>query len=86
LTFGYVGGSFGCYTHQIYDPAFFAAEGFVSLVDGCNDARTICGSVILGSGEAAVPPSVPAPGALVLLVGGLLTGVLASGRKLLKRP
>jgi hypothetical protein len=33
--FGYVGGSFGCYTHQIYDPTYFASFGFVSLVDGC---------------------------------------------------
>jgi hypothetical protein len=64
--FGYVGGTFGCYTHQIYDPAFFAPHGFVSLVDGCNTGETICGSVIMGSGEAAVAV-VPEPATLVLL-------------------
>lgn len=83
LTFGYVGGSFGCYTHQIYDPAFFAPLGFVSLVDGCNSEGTICGSVILGSGEAAVGVT-PEPATLVLFGTGLVT-VLVRGRKALKR-
>jgi hypothetical protein len=83
LTFGYVGGSFGCYTHQIYDPAFFAAQGFVSLVDGCNDAGTICGSVILGSGEAAIAAT-PEPATLMLFGTGLVT-VLVRSRKVLKR-
>jgi hypothetical protein len=89
LLFGYVGGSFGCYTHQIYDPVFFAALGFVSLVDGCNGgsfgtcgpgtSADVFGSVILGSGAAAV--GVPSPGTLMLLAGGLLGGALASGRR-----
>jgi hypothetical protein len=83
LTFGYVGGTFGCYTHQIYDPAVFAPLGFVSLVDGCNSERTICGSVILGSGEAAVGVT-PEPATLVLFGTGLVT-VLVRGRKALKR-
>ena len=86
LTFGYVGGSFGCYTHQIYNPAFFAAQGFVSLVDGCNSASgdgTICGSVILGSGEAAIG-AVPEPATLVLFGSGLVTA-LVRGRKMRKR-
>ena len=67
--FGYVGGSFGCYTHQIYDPAFFGALGYVSLVDTCDGA--ICGSAILGSGEAAVP-QVPEPASMVLFGSGLV--------------
>jgi hypothetical protein len=81
--FGYVGGSFGCYTHQIYDEAFFnAAGGFVSLVNGCENppfsatcatSTGIQGAVILGNGEAAVP-QVPAPTALAL-VGLGLTGL-----------
>ena len=83
LTFGYVGGSFGCYTHQIYDPAFFASHGFVSLVDGCDSSGTTCGSVILGSGEAAIG-AVPEPATLVLLGSGLLTAVVR-GRKMRKR-
>lgn len=82
-SFGYVGGTFGCYTHQIYDPAFFAPLGFVSLVDGCNSEGTICGSVILGSGEAAVGVT-PEPATLVLFGTGLVT-VLVRGRKALKR-
>ena len=85
LTFGYAGGSFGCYTHQIYDPAFFAAHGFVSLVDGCNTESgdgSICGSVILGSGEAAIGAT-PEPATLVLFGTGLVT-VLVRGRKALK--
>jgi PEP-CTERM motif-containing protein len=85
-TFGYVGGSFGCYTHQIYDPAFFAPLGFVSLVDGCDTVSgngTICGSVILGSGEAAVGVT-PEPATLVLFGTGLVT-VLVRSRKALKR-
>ena len=69
LAFGYVGGSFGCYTHQIYDASFFATQGFVSLVDGCNTigdtGGDICGSVILGSGAAAVAV-VPEPATLML--------------------
>jgi hypothetical protein len=87
LTFGYVGGTFGCYAHQIYTAAFFAAHGFVSLVDACDTVSgrgDICGSVILGSGEAAV--GAPAPATLVLLVSGLLSGVLASRRRLRRRP
>lgn len=83
LTFGYVGGSFGCYTHQIYDPAFFAAQGFVSLVDGCDNSGSICGSVILGSGEAALG-AVPEPATLLLFGTGLAT-ILARSRKALKR-
>lgn len=86
LTFGYVGGSFGCYTHQIYDPSFFAPLGFVSLVDGCNSESgdgSICGSVILGSGEAAIGAS-PEPATLVLFGTGLVT-VLVRSRKALKR-
>ena len=74
LSFGYVGGSFGCYIHQIYNPAFFAPLGYVSLVDGCSFSG-VCGSVILGSGEAAVP-SVPEP-ASVLLLGSGLAGLAA---------
>jgi hypothetical protein len=34
-------------------------------VDGCNTGQTICGSVILGSGEAAVAV-VPEPATLML--------------------
>jgi len=85
LTFGYVGGSFGCYTHQIYDPAFFAAHGFTSLVDGCASRinPSICGAVILGSGEAALG-AVPEPATLLLFGSSLMTAFLG-GRKLRKR-
>jgi hypothetical protein len=85
LKFGYVGGSFGCYTHQIYNPTVFASHGFVSLVDGCNSARTACGSVILGSGEAAVGAGVPEPATLMLLVSGLLSASLVGRRRLRRR-
>lgn len=62
--FGYVGGTFGCYTHQIYDSAFFATHGFVPLVNSCSGGT--CGAVIMGTGEAAVAV-VPEPATLVLL-------------------
>lgn len=87
LSFGYVGGSFGCYTHQIYDPTYFAAQGYVSLVDGCTGFSgpvpgATCGSVILGSGAAAVPSSLvtPEPASLILLGSGL-AGALARRRQ-----
>jgi hypothetical protein len=85
LSYGYVGGAFGCYTHQIYDEAFFAAYGYASLVDGCStyDATPTCGAVILGSGDAAIPA--PEPSAVVLLVGGLLATGICRWQKLKRR-
>ncbi len=79
-TFGYVGGSFGCYTHQIYDAAYYASYGYVALVTGCDTVSgsgTVCGAVILGSGEAAVPE----PTTLALFGSGLV----ALGGRLRKR-
>lgn len=74
-SFGFVGGSFGCYIHQIYNPAVFAPFGFVSLVD--SGIARLPGTVILGSGEAAVPAGVPEPATLGLFgLGALAVGFL----------
>lgn len=84
LAFGFAPSyTLGCFQHQTYDPAFWAARGYFALqTSGYRDA-TFGDWITMATGFRDPDPTVPEPGTLGLLVAAGLA--LIGSRRLRRR-